>query len=119
MNVLFFFIAALVILALGGRFYSRYVGRIIGEKKDRPTPAVTQYDGRDFVPAKPHVLFGHHFSSISGAGPILGPTMGILYGFVPAWLWVVLGGIFIGAVHDFTTLFVSLQTPEHLSNYIP
>ena len=109
MNVLFLFIAALVILALGGRFYSRYVGRIIGEKKDRPTPAVTQYDGRDFVPAKTHVLFGHHFSSISGAGPILGPTMGILYGFVPAWLWVVLGGIFIGAVHDFTTLFVSLQ----------
>jgi carbon starvation protein len=108
-NVLFYLVLALVILGLGGRFYSRYVGRIIGEKKDRPTPAVTQYDGRDFVPAKTHVLFGHHFSSISGAGPILGPTMGILYGFLPAWLWVVLGGIFIGAVHDFTTLFVSLQ----------
>ncbi|UCB51792.1 MAG: carbon starvation protein A [Candidatus Zixiibacteriota bacterium] len=109
MNVLFYFILALVTLGLGSRFYSRYVGRIIGQKDDRPTPAVTQHDGRDFIPAKPHVLFGHHFSSISGAGPILGPTMGILYGFVPAWLWVVLGGIFIGAVHDFTTLFVSLQ----------
>jgi carbon starvation protein len=108
-NVLFYLILALIILGLGSRYYSRFVGRIIGEKADRPTPAVTQYDGRDFVPAKPHVLFGHHFSSISGAGPILGPTMGILYGFVPAWLWVVLGGIFIGAVHDFTTLFVSLQ----------
>jgi carbon starvation protein len=108
-NVLFFFFAGLIVLALGGRFYSRIVARIIGEKKDRPTPAVTEYDGRDYVPAKPHVLFGHHFSSISGAGPILGPTMGILYGFVPAWLWVILGGIFIGAVHDFTTLFVSLQ----------
>ena len=109
MNVLFYLILALIILGLGSRYYSRFVGRIIGEKADRPTPAVTQYDGRDFVPAKPHVLFGHHFSSISGAGPILGPTMGILYGFVPAWLWIVLGGIFIGAVHDFTTLFVSLQ----------
>ena len=109
MNVLFYLILALIILGLGSRYYSRFVGRIIGEKADRPTPAVTQYDGRDFVPARPHVLFGHHFSSISGAGPILGPTMGILYGFVPAWLWVVLGGIFIGAVHDFTTLFVSLQ----------
>jgi len=108
-NVLFLFFLGLVILALGGRFYSRYVGRVIGEQKDRPTPAVTQYDGKDYVPAKPHVLFGHHFSSISGAGPILGPTMGILYGFVPAWLWIILGGIFIGAVHDFTTLFVSLQ----------
>ncbi len=109
MNVLFFFFLGIIILALGGRFYSRVVARIIGEKKDRPTPAITEYDGRDYVPAKAHVLFGHHFSSISGAGPILGPTMGILYGFVPAWLWIILGGIFIGAVHDFTTLFVSLQ----------
>ncbi len=109
MNVLFFFFLALVILALGSRFYSRFVAKIIGEQRDRPTPSVTEYDGKDYVPAKPHVLFGHHFSSISGAGPILGPTMGILYGFVPAWLWVILGGIFIGAVHDFTTLFVSLQ----------
>ncbi len=109
MNVLYFFFLALIILGLGSRFYSRYVGRVIGEQKDRPTPAVTQYDGKDYVPAKPHVLFGHHFSSIAGAGPILGPTMGILYGFVPAWLWIILGGIFIGAVHDFTTLFVSLQ----------
>ncbi len=109
MNVLFFFFLGLIILGLGSRFYSRWVGKVIGEQRDRPTPAVTLYDGKDYVPAKPHVLFGHHFSSISGAGPILGPTMGILYGFVPAWLWVILGGIFIGAVHDFTTLFVSLQ----------
>ena len=109
MNVLILFFLALIILGLGSRFYSRYVGRVIGEQRDRPTPAVTLYDGKDYVPAKPHVLFGHHFSSISGAGPILGPTMGILYGIVPAWLWIVLGGIFIGAVHDFTTLFVSLQ----------
>jgi carbon starvation protein len=109
LNVLVFFFLALILLALGSRFYSRFVARVIGEQKDRPTPATTQYDGKDYVPAKPHVLFGHHFSSISGAGPILGPTMGILYGFVPAWLWIVLGGIFIGAVHDFTTLFVSLQ----------
>jgi carbon starvation protein len=108
-NVLIFFFLGLIIIALGGRFYSRVVAKVIGEKKDRPTPAHTEYDGKDYVPAKTHVLFGHHFSSISGAGPILGPTMGILYGFVPAWLWVILGGIFIGAVHDFTTLFVSLQ----------
>jgi carbon starvation protein len=109
LNVLIFFFLGLVLLALGSRFYSRFVARIIGEKKDRPTPAITQYDGKDYVPAKTHVLFGHHFSSISGAGPILGPTMGILYGFLPAWLWIIVGGIFIGAVHDFTTLFVSLQ----------
>jgi carbon starvation protein len=109
MNVLIFFFLGLAVIALGGRFYSRVVAKIIGEKKDRPTPAHTEYDGRDYVPAKTHVLFGHHFSSIAGAGPILGPTMGILYGFIPAWLWIIFGGIFIGAVHDFTTLFVSLQ----------
>jgi len=66
-------------------------------------------DGKDYVPTKSHILFGHHFSSISGAGPILGPTMGILYGFIPAWLWIVVGGILIGAVHDFTSLFVSIR----------
>lgn len=109
MNVLVFFILAIIILGLGGRFYSRYVAKTIGEEKDRPTPAVTIDDGKDYVPTKTHVVFGHHFSSISGAGPILGPTLGILYGFIPAWLWVVFGGILIGAVHDFTSLFVSIR----------
>ncbi len=109
MNVLVFFILAIIILGLGGRFYSRYVAKTIGEEKDRPTPSVTINDGKDYVPTKTHVVFGHHFSSISGAGPILGPTIGILYGFLPAWLWVVFGGILIGAVHDFTSLFVSIR----------
>ena len=109
MNVLIFFILAIIILGFGGRFYSRYVAKTIGEEKDRPTPAVTNNDGKDYVPTKSHVLFGHHFSSIAGAGPILGPTMGILYGFIPAWLWIVVGGILIGAVHDFTSLFVSIR----------
>ena len=109
MNVLVFFILAIIILGLGGRFYSRYVAKTIGEEKDRPTPALTINDGKDYVPTKTHVVFGHHFSSISGAGPILGPTLGILYGFIPAWLWIVFGGILIGAVHDFTSLFVSIR----------
>jgi carbon starvation protein len=108
-NVLFFFVLAIIILGLGGRFYSRYVAKTIGEEKDRPTPAVAINDGKDYVPTKTHVVFGHHFSSISGAGPILGPTIGILYGIVPAWLWIVFGGILIGAVHDFTSLFVSVR----------
>jgi carbon starvation protein len=108
-NVLVFFVLAIIILGLGGRFYSRYVAKTIGEEKDRPTPAVTNNDGKDYVPTKSHILFGHHFSSIAGAGPILGPTMGILYGFIPAWLWIVFGGILMGAVHDFTSLFVSIR----------
>jgi carbon starvation protein len=109
MNVLVFLGLAAAAFIIAGRFYARFIARRLGEDKSIPTPAVTYCDNRDFVPTKPHVVFAHHFSAIAGAGPILGPTMAFLYGFVPAWLWIVLGGIFIGAVHDFTTLFVSLR----------
>jgi carbon starvation protein len=108
MNVLLVLLAAVAVFVLAGRFYSRYIARSLGEDASHPTPAVTCNDGRDFVPTKPFIVFAHHFSAIAGAGPILGP-MAILYGFVPAWLWVVLGGVFIGAVHDYTTLFISMR----------
>ena len=109
MNVLVVLLAAAAVFVLAGRLYSRYIARSLGEDPDHPTPAVTRNDGRDYVPTKPYVVFAHHFSAIAGAGPILGPTMAILYGFVPAWLWVVFGGVFIGAVHDYTTLFISMR----------
>jgi len=109
MNVLVVLLAAAAVFVLAGRFYSRYIARSLGEDPGRATPAVTCCDGRDYVPTKTYVVFAHHFSTIAGAGPILGPTMAILYGFVPAWLWVVFGGVFIGAVHDYTTLFVSMR----------
>jgi carbon starvation protein len=109
MNVLVVLIAAAAVFVLAGRFYSGYIARSLGENPGRATPAVTCCDGRDYVPTKTYVVFAHHFSAIAGAGPILGPTMAILYGFVPAWLWVVFGGVFIGAVHDYTTLFVSMR----------
>jgi carbon starvation protein len=109
MNVLVYFLTSLVLFGLAIRFYSKYVSKEIGVNPKRPTPAVEKNDGKDYVPTKFHILFGHHFSSISGAGPIIGPTMGIIYGFIPGWLWIVLGGIFMGAVHDFTSLFVSIR----------
>ena len=109
MNVLVLLLAAAAVFVVAGRFYSRFIAKNLGEEADHPTPAVTRNDGRDYVPTKRYVVFAHHFSAIAGAGPILGPTMAILYGFVPAWLWVVFGGIFIGAVHDYTTLFVSMR----------
>jgi carbon starvation protein len=109
MNVLVILAAAVAAFGLASRFYSHYIASVLGENPKNPTPAITCSDGRDYVPTKRYVVFAHHFSAIAGAGPILGPTMAILYGFVPAWLWVVLGGIFIGAVHDFTALFVSLR----------
>jgi len=109
MNVLLILAIAFFAYWLASRFYSRFIARKLGEDPAHVTPAVCINDGRDYVPTKTYVIFAHHFSAIAGAGPILGPTIAILYGFVPAWLWVVLGGIFIGAVHDFTTLFISMR----------
>jgi carbon starvation protein len=95
---------------LGGYFlYGRFVARWAGIDPQRPTPAVTVNDGVDFVPTRTPVLFGHHFASIAAAGPIVGPTLAVMYGFLPAWLWIVAGVIFIGAVHDFIALFVSVR----------
>ncbi len=109
MNVLVYFLTALICFYLAYRFYSRYIARAIGLQPLRPTPAEEINDGKDFIPTRPSVLFAHHFSTIAGAGPIVGPALGILYGIGPAWLWVVLGAIFFGAVHDFTALFASIR----------
>jgi carbon starvation protein len=109
MNVLLLLGIAVIAFVLASRFYARYVAKEIGEDPCHPTPSQLFKDDRDYVPSKSYVVFAHHFSSIAGAGPILGPTMAILYGFMPAWLWIVLGGIFIGGIHDFTILFASMR----------
>ncbi len=109
MNVLLLLFIAIVLFILAARFYAGYISRKLGEDPAQPTPAVTCNDGRDYVPTRNYIVFAHHFSAIAGAGPILGPTMALLYGYVPAWLWIVFGGIFIGAVHDFSALFVSMR----------
>ena len=109
MNVLVLLIAAIVLFYLAYRFYARYISRVLGVNNSRPTPAIEQQDGRDFVPTRPSVLFAHHYSTIAGAGPIVGPTLGILYGVGPAWFWVVLGAILFGGVHDFVALFASIR----------
>ncbi len=109
MNVLVYFFTALICFVLGYRFYGRFIARSLGVKPDRPTPATEINDGRDFIPTRTSVLFAHHYSTIAGAGPIIGPTLGILYGVGPAWLWVVLGAVFFGAVHDFSALYASIR----------
>ncbi len=109
MNVLVLLLISGVIFLIAARLYGRLVARWIGEDVNRSTPATTMTDGRDYVPTNPNVVFAHHFSAIAGAGPIVGPTMAILYGVLPVWLWIVVGGVLIGAVHDFTTLFISLR----------
>ncbi|MBI4209836.1 MAG: carbon starvation protein A [Deltaproteobacteria bacterium] len=109
MNVLAFLIPAILFYGFGYFVYSRWIERKWGMDPSRATPATTMADGRDYVPTKPHVLFAHHFATIAGAGPIVGPATALIYGALPAWLWVVLGGVFIGAVHDFATLFSSIR----------
>ncbi|MFC1509734.1 carbon starvation protein A [Candidatus Omnitrophota bacterium] len=109
MNVLFFLLVAAGAYILASIFYARFIAQAMGEDPDNPTPAYTVNDGRDYVPTKRYIVFAHHFSSIAGAGPILGPTIAILYGFMPAWIWIILGGIFIGAVHDYTVLFTCMR----------
>ncbi len=109
MNILELLLLAIIFFILAYRFYARFLARQMGEKPDRPTPAVDKNDGKDFVPTSAPVLFAHHYSTIAGAGPIIGPTLGILYGVGPAWLWIVFGGIFFGAVHDYSTLFASIR----------
>jgi carbon starvation protein len=110
MNVLIPLAAGGILLLIASRFYGRFLARWLGLDPERPTPAVTQEDGRDFVPTRLHVLFAHHFSAIAGAGPILGPTMALLYGYAPGWFWIVFGGIFFGAAHDLAALFVSVRS---------
>jgi carbon starvation protein len=109
MNAALVVIIALVLFYLAYRFYARYIAKIFEENDKTPTPACSLKDDCDYVPTKPLVLFGHHFASIAGGGPIIGPTVALVFGFLPVWLWCVLGTIFIGAVHDMTTLFASVR----------
>jgi len=111
MNALWVGGAGLAALGLGYRFYARVIDRRLITPSDQPTPAERLRDGVDYEPARPAVLFGHHFASIAGAGPIVGPLLGVLYfGWLPALIWVVLGSIFLGAVHDYTALMVSVRS---------
>ncbi len=90
--------------------YGRFLARFFGIDNMRPTPAHTDYDGVDRVPANRAVLLGHHFSSIAGAGPIVGPVIAaVAFGWLPVFIWIVAGSILIGGVHDFGTLFVSIR----------
>lgn len=109
MNAMVILLIAIVVLACGYIFYGGWLAKQWGIDPSRPTPAHEMHDGVDYVPAKPYVLLGHHFSSIAGAGPINGPIQAAVFGWVPVLLWVLIGGIFFGAVHDFGALFASLR----------
>ncbi len=103
-------LAALAFLAVGYRFYGRFMARQYALDDTAPTPAVIVNDGQDFVPTRPFYLLGQHFSAIAAAGPIAGPILACqAFGWLPCLLWIGFGAVFIGAVHDFSSLIVSVR----------
>ncbi len=109
MNTLYVLSITIFIFWIAYRFYGNYISNLFGSSDKIPTPACVNEDCKDYVPSKGFVVFAHHFSSIAGGGPIIGPTIALLYGFYPSWLWLLIGAVFFGAVHDMTSLFVSLR----------
>ena len=109
MTVLVILAVSVAVLLAAGRFYSRFLARSIGEDPSRVTPAIEKADGRDYVPTPTPVVFAHHFASIAGAGPIVGPVIAIVYGWLPALIWVLGGGVLIGAVHDYLATYMATR----------
>ncbi|MCM8757521.1 MAG: carbon starvation protein A, partial [Candidatus Omnitrophica bacterium] len=110
-NSLHLIIISCLVFFLGYIFYRKRLFCLWEVDSKNKVPAFYKYDGIDYVPAKNWlVLFGHHFSSIAGAGPIIGPVIAcFIWGWVPAIMWVVLGTVFIGGIHDFSSLIVSVK----------
>ncbi|MEM9461085.1 MAG: carbon starvation protein A [Myxococcota bacterium] len=103
-------LCAFVAYFLGYRLYARFLARdVFALDRDRPTPAHTMRDEVDYVPTRPSVLFGHHFASITGLAPMLGPAVAVIWGWLPAVLWAVFGAIFVGCVHDFSAMVLSVR----------
>src|SRR4051795_882075 len=103
-------IAGVCSYVIAYRFYARFIAhRVMGLDPRRATPAERLDNGRDFVPTQRWVLYGHHFSAISGAGPLIGPTLAAQFGFLPGTMWLIAGVVLGGAVQDFTILIASVR----------
>ena len=100
---------AIVVLGGGYLLYGRYLAKTWGVDPKAKTPAYEQRDGVDYEPADTGVVFGHQFASIAGAGPINGPIQAAIFGWVPVLLWVLIGGVFFGAVQDFASMYASVK----------
>ncbi len=107
-NALWIVVAAVSIYLIAYRFYSLFIAdKVMQLDPTRATPAVLNNDGLDYVPTNKHVLFGHHFAAIAGAGPLVGPVLAAQMGYLPGLLWLVVGVVLAGAVQDFMVLFIS------------
>ena len=118
MNGLTMMILAVVVLGGAYLIYGRYLAKKWGINPDSKTPAYEMEDGVDYVPADTNVVFGHQFASIAGAGPINGPIQAAMFGWLPVMLWILLGGVFFGAVQDFTSMYASVKNKGRSIGYI-
>jgi carbon starvation protein len=110
MNALTLIFAALCVFAIAYRFYGIFIAnKVMNLRDDRVTPAVTLADGHDYVKTNKFVLFGHHFAAIAAAGPLLGPVLAAQFGFLPGALWILIGAVLAGGVHDAIVLFASVR----------
>ena len=110
MNALPLIIVALCVMAIAYRYYSAFIAaKVLVLDDTRVTPAHRLKDGQNFDPTNKWVLFGHHFAAISGAGPLIGPVLAAQFGFLPGFLWLIIGVVIAGSVHDFTVLVSSVR----------
>lgn len=118
MNGFIIIILAAVVLVSAYMIYGRYLVKKWGIDPDAKTPAYTEEDGVDYVPADTNVVFGHQFASIAGAAPITGPIQAAVFGWLPALLWILIGGVFFGAVQDFAAMYASVKNKGRSIGYI-
>lgn len=118
MNGILMMVIAIVVLSAGYLFYGRYLEKKWGIDPNAKTPAYELEDGVDYVPADTNIVFGHQFASIAGAGPINGPIQAAIFGWLPAFLWILIGGVFVGAVQDFAAMYASVKNKGRTIGYI-
>ena len=110
MNALTLVVVSLCVFAIGYRYYGLFIAnKVLNLKAERATPAVTMADGHDYVKTNRYVLFGHHFAAIAAAGPLLGPVLAAQFGYLPGALWIIIGAVLAGGVHDTIVLFASVR----------
>lgn len=110
MNALTLIFITLCVFAVAYRYYGLFLAnKVLGLREDLPTPAETMADGHDYLKTNKYVLFGHHFAAIAAAGPLLGPVLAAQFGFLPGALWILIGAVLAGAVHDMVVLFASVR----------
>src|ERR1700752_3930633 len=110
MHALYLVVPALAVGVLAYRYYSAFIAaKVMSLDDSRKTPAHTKYDGANYYPTQRWVLFGHHFAAITGAGPLVGPTLAAQFGWAPGFLWLLAGCVLAGAVHDAIVLWASTR----------